>query len=129
MRSTAWPVAVPSAMAELARRVRSALLPPGTDAARLRKAVTVGADVCIFDLEDSVPLQRAPEARQTVSQALGELHGRGQIWVRVHPSSSPQMPEDLAALPLNRVDAVMLPKVRGAQDVVDGRTPILAAKG
>ena len=116
-------------MAELAPGVRSALFTPGTEAARLRKAVTVGADVCIFDLEDSVPLQRADEARQTVSQALGELHGRGQIWVRVHPSSSPQMPEDLAALPLNRVDAVMLPKVGGAQDVVDCRTAILAAKG
>src|SRR5437870_13131077 len=85
MRSTAWPAAVPLAMAELAPRVRSALFTPGTDAARLRKAVTVGADVCIFDLEDSVPLQRATEARQTVSRALGELHGRGRIWVRVHP--------------------------------------------
>ena len=116
-------------MAELAPRVRSALFTPGTDAARLRKAVTVGADVCIFDLEDSVPLQRAAEARQTVSQALDELHGRGQIWVRVHPSSSPHMPEDLAALPLSRVDAVMLPKVGGAQDVADCRTAILAAKG
>src|SRR5205823_10708804 len=74
-------------------------------------------------------LQRAAEARQTVSQALDELHGRGQIWVRVHPSSSPQMPEDLAALPLSRVDAVMLPKVGGAQDVADCRTAILATKG
>ena len=116
-------------MAELAPRVRSALFTPGTDAARLRKAVTVGADVCIFDLEDSVPLQRAGEARETVSQALAELHGRGQIWVRVHPSSSPQMPEDLLALPLDRVDAVMLPKVGGAPDVVECRTAILAAKG
>ena len=116
-------------MAELAGRLRSALFTPGTEAARLRKAVTAGADVCIFDLEDSVPLQRAAEARQTVSQALHELHGRGQIWVRVHPSSSSQMPEDLAALPLSRVDAVMLPKVGGAQDVADCRTAILAAKG
>ena len=116
-------------MAELARGVRSALFTPGTEAARLRKAVTVGADVCIFDLEDSVPLQRATEARQTVSQALVELHGRGQIWVRVHPSSSPAMPEDLAALPLDRMDAVMLPKVGGTQDLVACRTAILAAKG
>src|SRR5207302_6559458 len=129
MRSAAWLAAVPLAMAELASDVRSALFTPGTDAARLRKAVTVGADVCIFDLEDSVPLQRAAEARQTVSQALDELHGPGQIWVRVHPSASHHMPEDLAALPLSRVDAVMLPKVGGAQDVADCRTAILAAKG
>src|SRR5439155_9264855 len=121
--------AAPLAMAALAPGVRSALFTPGTEATRLRKAVTVGADVCIFDLEDSVPLQRATEARQTVSPALGELHGRGRIWVRVHPSSSPQMPEDLASLPLHRVDAVVLPKVGGAHDLVACRTAILAAKG
>jgi len=116
-------------MAEPARQVRSALFTPGTDADRLRKAVTVGADTCIFDLEDSVPLQRATEARETVSRALVELHQRGQIWVRVHPASSSQMPEDLMALPLDRVDAVMLPKVGGAPDVIGCRTAILAAKG
>src|SRR5439155_11249061 len=129
MRSRGCAAAAPLAMAELAPGVRSALFTPGTEAARLRKAVTVGADVCIFDLEDSVPLQRATEARQIVSQALVELHGRGRIWVRVHPSSSPQMPEDLASLPLHQVDAVVLPKVGGAHDLVACRTAILAAKG
>jgi citrate lyase subunit beta / citryl-CoA lyase len=39
------------------------------------------------------------------------------------------MPEDLMALPLDRVDAVMLPKVGGAPDVIGCRTAILAAKG
>src|SRR5437016_13783123 len=66
MRSRACAAGAPLAMAELAPGVRSALFTPGTEAARLRKAVTVGADVCIFDLEDSVPLERAVEARQTV---------------------------------------------------------------
>src|SRR6059036_3928826 len=75
VRSTPWPAAVPLAMAELAPRVRSALFTPGTDAARLRKAVTVGADVCIFDLEDSVPAGRIVEARETVRQAVEELAG------------------------------------------------------
>src|SRR5438046_9941518 len=89
MRSRGCAAAGPLARAELAPGVRSALFTPGTEAARLRKAVTVGADVCIFDLEDSVPLQRASEARQTVSRAVVEVHRRGQIWVRVHPSSSP----------------------------------------
>ena len=100
-------------MAELAPRVRSALFTPGTDAARLRKAVTVGADVCIFDLEDSVPLQRAAEARQTVSQALDELHGRGQIWVRVHPSSSPYMPESR-----NSTELLVVPLIESAAGVL-----------
>ena len=104
-------------MAELAPRVRSALFTPGTDAARLRKAVTVGADVCIFDLEDSVPLQRAGEARETVRQAVEELAGTARIWLRVHPASSPQMLEDLKAIPLGGLEAVVLPKISDWSDV------------
>src|SRR5439155_26173273 len=91
MRSTAWPAAVPLAMDELAPHVRSALFTPGTDADRLRKAVTVGAEVCIFDLEDSVPAGRIVEARETVRQAVEELAGTARIWLRVHPASSPQL--------------------------------------
>jgi len=109
--------------------VRSALFTPGTEASRLRKAVTSGSDVCIFDLEDSVPAGREADARQTVREALEELHGRARIWVRVHTASSPQMLEDLAAIPLENAEAVVLPKVRSRQDVVSCRAAILAAKG
>ncbi|HET9848406.1 MAG TPA: CoA ester lyase [Candidatus Dormibacteraeota bacterium] len=112
-----------------ALRVRSALFTPGTEAARLRKAVTVGADVCIFDLEDSVPVARIAEARDTVADALRELAGKAPIWARVHPASTPHMADDLAALPLDKADGVMLPKVGGAHDLAACRTAILAAKG
>ena len=112
-----------------AARVRSALFTPGTEAARLRKAVTVGADVCIFDLEDSVPVGRITEARETVADALRELGGTTPIWARVHPASSPLMADDLAALPLDKADGVMLPKVGGAHDLEECRSAILAAKG
>jgi len=118
-----------SVMAERASRIRSALFTPGTEASRLRKAVTIGSDVCIFDLEDSVPAGREADARQTVRQALEELRGRGRIWVRVHSASSPEMAEDLAAIPLEKADAVVLPKVRSRQDVLSCRAAILAAKG
>jgi citrate lyase beta subunit len=110
-------------------RVRSALFTPGTEADRLRKAVTVSADACIFDLEDSVPVARIAEARATVADALRELGGKTRIWARVHPASSPLMADDLASLPLDKADGVMLPKVGGAQDLVECRTAILAAKG
>ncbi len=97
--------------------------------ARLRKAVTSGADVCIFDLEDSVPPARVAEARDTVRGALHELGGRVRIWVRVHSAGSPEMTGDLAALPLDKADGVMLPKVSGAHDLKACRTALLAAKG
>ena len=110
-------------------RVRSALFTPGTEAARLRKAVTSGADVCIFDLEDSVPPARVGEARETVRVAIEEVAGRAQIWVRVHPPSSHEMTLDLAALPLPKVDGIMLPKARHADDVSACHSAIVAAKG
>ena len=97
--------------------MRSALFTPGTEASRLRKAVTVGADVCIFDLEDSVPGQRIAEARQTVADALNELHGHVQIWVRVHSAQGAAMTNDIEALPLEKSAAVVLPKVNDTSDV------------
>ena len=110
-------------------RLRSALFTPGMEAARLRKAVTVGADICIFDLEDSVPAARVAEARQTVSRALEELSGQTRIWVRVHAASNPQMADDLAAVALDKADGVMLPKAGGAADLAACRAAIAAAKG
>ena len=116
-------------MAEPLSRIRSALFTPGTEAARLRKAVTLGSDVCIFDLEDSVPAGREADARHIVRDALAEVHGRGRIWVRVHAASSPEMLEDIATIPFEMADAVVLPKVGGRQDVVSCRAAIQAAKG
>lgn len=98
-------------------RVRSALFTPGTEAVRLRKAMASGADVCIFDLEDSVPTGRIGEAREIVREALEELGGRARIWLRVHPASSQEMAEDLRAVPLSTLEAVMLPKASDRDDV------------
>src|SRR5438874_44111 len=106
-----------SAMTNPIRRVRSALFTPGTEAARLRKAVTSGADVCIFDLEDSVPATRIGEAREIVREALEELAGTARIWLRVHPAASPEMEEDLRTMPLSTLEAVVLPKVSDWGDV------------
>src|SRR5260370_19182865 len=106
-----------SVMTNPLRRVRSALFTPGTEAARLRKAITSGADVCIFDLEDSVPAARIGEAREIVREALEELAGTARIWLRVHPASSHEMAEDLRTMPLSTLEAVVLPKASHRDDV------------
>jgi citrate lyase beta subunit len=115
-------------MATTTERVRTALFTPGTEATRMRKAVTAGADVCIFDLEDSVPSDRLGEARQMVRSAVDELAGQAAIWVRVHPPSSHDMALDLAAIPLDRVQGVMLPKVRHSDDVRACRGALTSAR-
>ena len=116
-------------MADRLMRVRSALFTPGTEAARLRKAVTGGADVCIFDLEDSVPAARIAEARRTVAEAIEEVAGQSPIWVRVHAPATDEMAKDLAALPLGKIDGIMLPKARHEDDVSACHSAIVAAKG
>src|SRR5438132_8736484 len=126
--STRCETAAHSAMADRLRRVRSALFAPGTEAARLRKAVTSGADVCIFDLEDSVPPSRIGEARAIVREALAELAGRARIWLRVHPASSREMEEDLNAVPLTTLEAVVLPKASHRDDVQTCRRAMKQAR-
>ena len=111
------------------RRVRSALFTPGTEPVRLRKSVTTGADVCIFDLEDSVPADRFPEARRTVADALRELGSAARIWVRVHDAADGRMGEDVAALPLDRVEGLVLPKVSDPGAVAACTSAIAAAHG
>ena len=112
-----------------AARVRSALFTPGTEAARLQKAVAGKADVCIFDLEDSVPQDRVAEARAIVAAALEEASRKRRIWVRVHGAQNPAMPDDLAGLPLEKAEGVVLPKVGGVADLAACRSAILAANG
>jgi len=116
-RSRRCEAAVHSAVTDPLSRVRSALFTPGTEAARLKKAMTSGADVCIFDLEDSVPMARIGEAREIVREALEELAGGARIWLRVHPASSQEMAEDLRTMPLSTLEAVVLPKVSDWDDI------------
>lgn len=116
-------------MAERILRVRSALFTPGTEALRLRKAAGAGADVCIFDLEDSVPPSRVVEARNTVAVAIEEVASQSPVWVRVHAPASDEMAMDLAALPLAKIDGIMLPKVMHEDDVSACHSAIVAAKG
>ncbi len=95
----------------------------------MRKAVAIGADVCIFDLEDSVPPVRIAEAREAVRAAIDELSGQTPIWVRVHPAATNEMPRDLAALPLAKIQGIMLPKASHADDVSACHSAIVSAKG
>ena len=127
-RSRRCETAAHSAIANSLRRVRSALFTPGTEAARLRNAITSGADVCIFDLEDSVPAARIGEARDVVSRALDELAGKARIWLRVHPASSHEMAEDLRTMPLSALEAVVLPKASHRDDVQTCRRAMKQAR-
>jgi citrate lyase beta subunit len=103
-----------------ARLRRSMLMTPGNRADRLRKAAATAADCLVFDLEDSVPPVAKPEARGCVAQLLRELGtGRAERCVRINSLTSGFGADDLAALPLELVDSIMLPKVESAAGLLD----------
>ncbi|GAA1624879.1 HpcH/HpaI aldolase/citrate lyase family protein [Catellatospora bangladeshensis] len=65
--------------------MRSYLYVPGDAPAKLAKALTVGADALIVDLEDAVPPAAKDTARETVAAFLGQATSSPRIWVRINP--------------------------------------------
>jgi citrate lyase subunit beta/citryl-CoA lyase len=81
----------------MSRQPRSYLYVPGIDTKRMTKAMTVGTDAIILDLEDAVPVYRKDEGVATVRSWLTGLHSSvPDLWVRVN--SGPAGLEDLKEL-------------------------------
>lgn len=77
----------------------------------LDRAAARGADALILDLEDGVAAERKPAARQTLGAVVSSLADRGApVLLRVN-ADPVQWALDLAASPLPRLAALMLPKV------------------
>ena len=100
-------------------KLRSLLFVPGDSERKFIKARASGADALIFDLEDSVAPAEKPRARALVGAALDERSPRaGATFVRINALDSGLALDDLAAIVKPGLDAVMLPKADGAQDVL-----------
>lgn len=94
------------------------LITPGDRPERLARAVTLAADSVVFDLEDGVGASQKSIARACIAEALQGLDfsGRERV-VRTNAASTPDFAADLAALPLDRLDAIFLPKAENPSDV------------
>jgi citrate lyase subunit beta/citryl-CoA lyase len=102
-------------------KLRSLLFVPGDSEAKIAKSGSVGADVLIFDLEDSVAAARRPEARRLVLDHL-EAHSGSRaslFYVRINPLDTPDALADLEAIMPGRPDGIVLPKARGAEDIAE----------
>jgi citrate lyase subunit beta/citryl-CoA lyase len=96
---------------------------PGTNARAHDKARELACDVVIFDLEDSVASEAKAEARHSIVACL-EAGGYGarELVVRVNHSATEWGRDDLVAVARAGAQAVLLPKVTGAEEVrVAGR--------
>jgi len=109
---------------------RSMLMTPGNRPDRLLKAFGYAADCLVFDLEDSVPPDAKHEARACVARALQAASQDGcERCVRINSLASGFGADDLAGLPLDRIDSIMLPKVESAAEVIDVERRLEALDG
>jgi len=92
---------------------------PGHNQRALDKARTLDCDVVIMDFEDSVAPNVKPEARQCVKAAINKGgYGYRGLVVRANSLATKWGRDDIDAVASLDIDAVMLPKVESADEVL-----------
>ncbi len=98
---------------------RSALYLPASNLKAIDKVRRLPCDVVILDLEDAV----APEAKTTARQQAVDAVEQGgfgsrELVVRINALDTPWGAADLEALAGSKADAILVPKVSSAADVL-----------
>ena len=105
-------------MSPNARPRRTALYMPASNPRAVDKARGLACDVVILDLEDAVLPDAKPDARAAAVAAIAAGgFGRRELVIRVNALSTPWGEADLAAAAAAGPDAVLVPKIAGADDV------------
>jgi len=92
---------------------RSVLFVPASNARAIAKSATLGADVLIFDLEDSVASAERGAARANLADLPTKESARERI-VRIHRPDHEAFRDDIAAALTAHPDAILVPKVETA---------------
>lgn len=103
----------------IARPRRSVLYMPGSNARALEKARDIPADALILDLEDAVAPDAKEEARaQVVSAVKAGGYGKREIIIRANGLDTPWGLDDIKAAVAAKPDAILVPKISSADDVM-----------
>jgi citrate lyase subunit beta/citryl-CoA lyase len=106
-------------MSETLRPRRSVLYMPGANERALEKAKALPADALILDLEDAVAPDAKAEARARVCDAVRSGgYGDRELAIRVNALGTEWHAADLAAAAEAGPDAVLVPKVNSAAEVL-----------
>jgi citrate lyase subunit beta/citryl-CoA lyase len=98
---------------------RSALYMPGANERALEKAKSIPTDALILDLEDSVAPDAKDEARDRVcAAAMSGDYGYREIVIRTNGLGTEWHQADFAAAAKAGPDAILVPKVNSADEVV-----------
>ena len=98
------------------RLLRSMLFTPANNARRVEKALTLGADGVILDLEDAVAAAEKPAARRALRDALAKPRGC-LLYARVNGLGTEWCYRDLLEVVRPGLDGLLVPKVESAADV------------
>lgn len=98
--------------------LRSVFFVPGHIKKYLDNAISIKADALIFDLEDSVPLDKKNVARENIKFVLheGKLKNR-QILIRINELDSGVLLEDLESVLHKDILGIMPSKIYSQQDM------------
>jgi citrate lyase subunit beta/citryl-CoA lyase len=97
---------------------RSVLYLPASNERALEKAKTLPVDALILDLEDAVaPDAKAVAREQACAAVASGAYGMRELTVRVNGLGSAWHDDDLAAVCAAGPEAIVVPKVDGADDV------------
>lgn len=97
--------------------LRSMLFVPADSERKLARAAASAADALILDLEDSVMPDRKKAARTMAARYLRERLAACPVWVRVNDLASGELLDDLAAVLPARPAGIVLPKIRGPEEI------------
>jgi citrate lyase subunit beta/citryl-CoA lyase len=97
--------------------MRSMLFVPGDSRRKFDRALTVGADALILDLEDSVAEAAKDAARAETRAMLEAPRGAASRWVRVNALDTGRTLDDLTATMPAAPDGIVLPKCETPADV------------
>ena len=104
--------------------MRSKLFVPGSRPELFEKAWNSAADAICFDLENAVPADRKAKARGDVAWFLGRHANDAKTAakiaiVRVNPWGEELFADDMAAVVRPGLDIVNLPKIEGADPIIE----------
>jgi citrate lyase subunit beta/citryl-CoA lyase len=94
------------------------LFVPADSERKLAKAAAAGADALILDLEDSVLPERKSAARSLAREYLQGTSDGPPAWVRINDMNSGELLQDLSAVVGDRLAGIVLPKIRGPEDIL-----------
>lgn len=110
------------------RAMRALLFVPGSDERKTVKAWSYGSDMTVVDLEDAVAVDQKSAARERACMAISSFGHDSVAAARVNPVGSTWFDDDIAAVVMPELDAIVVPKVESVEALQAADALVAAAE-